>query len=317
MLKPGPFFFALLICLNLLLGSEAWALEWWATTPEEVMQAPCKTLRPPTFEEIENGLLGKGALTSAKVNGIQFKSEKSDLIQLFKDLHTLDSSLRDKPELQFSVSCDKVVCAMKSIYGEKEGLQLLYLMKVFGFNGSHLRTKFASAWRSDELNEILQALSDYPLSLYPVAYNKRLVHFTRGMGYGDLIIANATIEIFDPWNEMSFPERQQTFLHELGHTLSYKNKLDVSAEWLRIAGWKESVVTKNGVPYKTYKLIDPTKSVSEYGQDSPSEDFAETVVAYRFNGAKLLQNQPDKYLFIKRYVFLEKEYLSHNQCFSH
>ncbi|XGC81312.1 hypothetical protein ACES2L_02295 [Bdellovibrio bacteriovorus] len=261
-------------------------------------------------------LVGSGSPVTKKVNGITFKNEKADLVQYFADLHQLDISLRNKPELSFSSSCDKVLCAVKQIYGNTQGPQLLFLLKTFGFNGSHLRTKYASPWRSDELDEILQALLDYPLALYPVSYNKRLVHFTRGMGFGPMVIANASIEIFDPWNELSFPERQQTFLHELGHTLSYKSKLDISAEWLQVAGWRAYQTRKNNIPYTQYELIDLSKAVSEYGMDSPSEDFAETVVAYRFTGAKLKLHQPHKYSFMKNKVFFGREYLSESFCSS-
>ncbi|UOE99941.1 hypothetical protein [Bdellovibrio reynosensis] len=312
MIFRGPFF--ILILLLTFQVSAAPALEWWAASATDVMQAPCKTQRPPSPDSILTALQGSGLLVTKKVNGITFKNEKADLVQFFTDLHKLDLSLRDKPELNFSSNCDKVLCAVKEIYGNTEGPQLLYLLKTFGFNGSHLRSKYASAWHSDELNEILQALFDYPLSLYPVSYNKRLVHFTRGMGFGPMVIANASIEIFDPWNDLSFPERQQTFLHELGHTLSYKSKLDVSEEWLKVAGWKAYKAQKNKISYTQYQLIDPSKAVSEYGMENPSEDFAETVVAYRFTGAKLKTHQPHKYSFMKNKVFYGQEYLPETQC---
>nr|BFD62829.1 hypothetical protein BdHM001_15100 [Bdellovibrio sp. HM001] len=292
-------------------------LPWWAASADEVLQAPCKSQRAPTVEFMETSLRKMPGPTQSKtLHGISFKNENSSLLQLFSDLHTFDLSLRGKPELRFSSSCNQVLCAMKEIYGEKEGVQLLFLLKQFGFNGSHLRTTKASAWYASELDEILQALQDYPLHLYPVAYNKRLVHFTRGQRYsfGENIIANASMEIFDRWNELPFGERQQTFLHELGHTLAYRQRLDTSADWLRIAGWKEVQKSYEGRSYKDYVLEKPEKAVSEYGTLNPSEDFAESVVAYRFKGRDLLNQQPEKYQYLKTKIFANQEFLSEDQC---
>ncbi|MFV8250587.1 hypothetical protein [Bdellovibrio bacteriovorus] len=299
-------------------SARAEELNWWAATAEDVEKAPCKTPGAPSAHAMESALSLPGPGVSRTLHGISFKNEKPALLELFSDLHKLDISLRGRPELTFTIACDKVLCAVKKIYGDNEGVQLLYLLKTFGFNGSHLRTKLASPWRSDELNEILQALADYPLHLYPVEYNKRLIHFTRGAryGFGQDVVANASMEVFDLWNELSAPERQQTFLHELGHTLAYRGKLDTSAEWLRLGGWQETNRTVKGVLYREYTLRDPSKAVSEYGKLNPSEDFAESVVAYRFTGRRLKELQPQKYEFLKKQVFASQEYLSQDQCSS-
>lgn len=292
-------------------------LPWWAVSPEEVLAAPCKTQQPPSLEQITRDLQSlAGGKSSQIINGISFRNESPTLLKFFADLNRLDISLNGQPELKFQSRCTQVICAIQEIYGATEGLQLLFLLKTYGFNGSHLRTKHASPWTAPELNEILQALADYPLHLYPVAYNKRLVHFTRGKRYsmGDRTIANASIEIFDLWNELSFAERQQTLLHELGHSLAYNKRLDSSPAWLSLGGWKEVRKKYNGIEYRDYVLEDPSKAVSEYGMENPSEDFAESVVAYRFAGSRLKQNHPLKYEFLKTQVFAAREYLSEEQC---
>lgn len=311
------FLLTLILLVTASESANAQELNWWAATSQEVILAPCKSLRAPSLRDMEVTLnKTNGPLKSQRLHGISFKNESTELLKLFGDLHKLDISLRGKPELQFDLACDKVLCAVRKIYGDLEGTQLLYLLKIFGFNGSHLRTTSASAWTAEELDEILQALADYPLHLYPVEYNKRLIHFTRGKRYafGRDIVANASMEIFDLWNELSAPERQQTFLHELGHTLAYKKNLDTSAEWLRIGGWQEIRRTVNGIVYKDYTLKDLSKAVSEYGKLNPSEDFAESVVAYRFTGDRLKSLQPEKYAFLKQQVFASQEYLSQTLC---
>lgn len=291
---------------------------WWAVSPEEVMSAPCKSQRPPTNQEMQARLLKlSGPVESKVVFGVRFKNEYSAKIKYFTDLHTYDLSLRGtNPPLEFKTDCPAALCAMKEIYGNAIGLRLFYMMVHFGINGSHLRTKNAAAWEVSELDEVLQALNDYPPSLFPVSYNKRLVHFARGKFYrgGERTIANASIELFDNWNKLSFPERQQTLLHELGHLLAYNKNLDRSAEWLKISGWEEFTEIINGHAFKSYRLIDPSKSVSMYGQTSPSEDFAESVVAYRFIGDRLKKSQPEKYDFLKREAFAGFEYLNNHIC---
>ncbi|MGE9744553.1 hypothetical protein [Bdellovibrio bacteriovorus] len=307
------------LVLTVVGSARAQELNWWAATAEDVEKAPCKTQSAPSITAMEAALLAlPGSGASKTLNGISFKNESPRRLELFSDLHKLDISLRGRPELSFTLSCDKVLCAVKKIYGDTEGVQLLYLLKTFGFNGSHLRTNLASAWRADELNEILQALADYPLHLYPVEYNKRLIHFPRGVryGFGQDVVANASMEVFDLWNELSAPERQQTFLHELGHTLAYRGKLDTSSEWLRLGGWQENRRTVNGILYRDYVLLDPSKAVSEYGKINPSEDFAESVVAYRFTAPRLKKLHPQKYEFLKKQVFASQEYLSQDQCSS-
>lgn len=314
--------FTIIISLfgSLALGTEdaESELPWWAVTPEEVMAAPCKSQRPPTPSEmiakIENV---PGKKQNLELRGIPFKKQSSQLLKYFDDLHTYDLSLRDiQTPLYFKSKCTTVLCAVGDIYGSDLGLRLLYMQITFGMNGSHIRTKNASSWEIKEIDEVLQALNDYPPSLYPVAYNKRLVHFTRGRFYrgGERTIANASIELFDNWNNLSFPERQQTLLHEIGHTLAYKKNLDRSPDWLKIGGWEEFVNETNGYKYKDYRLIDPTRSVSAYGQTNPSEDFAESVVAYRFKGDWLKKNHPQKYQFLKKEAFAGFEYLHNQVC---
>ncbi|MDG0815570.1 hypothetical protein [Bdellovibrio svalbardensis] len=295
-------------------------LAWWAASPDQVWNAPCKSHQPPSEDTMLDYLdNGDSKKISTTVNGISFKDEDPAMIQLFRDLNTYDYSMKDKPPLAFNSKCDKVLCAAKEIFGDKEGLQLLYMLKRHGFNGSALRTKNASSWKANELDDVLTALGDYPDSLYPIQYNRKLSHFTRGMSYHsdpDAVIANSVMEVFDSWNKMTQPERQQTFLHELGHVIAQQKNLDSSAEWYKLAGWTEKVSQKNGSRFVEYEQTDKSHSVSEYAQTNPSEDFAETVVAYRFDGANMKQKHPDKYAYIKEHVFDGKEYLDAKSCTS-
>ncbi|WP_413560020.1 hypothetical protein [Bdellovibrio sp. HCB209] len=291
---------------------------WWSVSPEQVAGAPCKNRRSPSDAEMLS-FLQPSSLNKKSENlfGISFKDEDPELLQLFRDLHSYDISMKDAKPLVLKSSCNKVVCSAQSIYGSRVGLQILYMLKRYGFNGSHLRTTNASQWRSDELDDVLTALADYPMELYPLDYNRKLVHVKRGSRMklpGGESVANSLMEIYDMWNEITQMERQQTLLHELGHVVARKDNVDDSAPWLKVAGWQERIRTIGGRPVTDYTLVNPSKAVSSYGKTNPREDFAETVVAYRFNGANLKVRQPEKYEFLKLRVFDEKEYLSAQAC---
>ncbi|MBO9668384.1 MAG: hypothetical protein J7501_16415 [Bdellovibrio sp.] len=293
-------------------------LDWWSVKPDQVANAPCKNHYPPTDQVMLDALkpssLGK---ESALINGISFKDEDPKLLQLFRDLHTYDVSKVGAPPLILKSACTKVLCAVKEIYGQREGVQILYMLSKFGFNGSHLRTAAASLWKSTELDDVLTALSDYPDELYPLDYNRKLVHYTRGkrmpLPEGESV-ANSTMEIYDMWNDLTQAERQQSLLHELGHVVARKDNVDESKGWYDVAGWKERTRTVNGKVIKDYVLADRSKAVSLYGMTNSHEDFAESVVAYRFGAANFKTSQAGKYAFLKDHVFDGKEYLTADSC---
>ncbi|WP_413586454.1 hypothetical protein [Bdellovibrio sp. HCB274] len=291
-------------------------LDWWSVTPSQVSSAPCKNQRAPLDSEMLTELQPSSLKKKSEtLFGIKFKDEDPELLQLFRDMHSFDISMNGAAPLALKSHCDKVVCSMQSLYGPRVGIQLLYMLKHFGFNGSHLRAANASAWTSDELDDVLAALSDYPIELYPLDYNRKLIHGKRGsrvkLPEGESV-ANSTMEIFDFWNSLSLPERQQTLLHELGHVVARKNNLDESAIWLKVGGWV--VRDSKNKSARTYSLADPSKAVSMYGKTNPHEDFAESVVAYRFGAPRLKSEQPEKYELLKDRVFDGKEYLSSSAC---
>ncbi|WP_413295148.1 hypothetical protein ACLSU7_08720 [Bdellovibrio sp. HCB185ZH] len=307
-MKALPCFIIILIFASLSFAREP--QDWWSVSPEQVADAPCKNHRAPSDAEMLQALQ-PSSLTkkSETIYGVSFKDEDPELLQLFRDLHFYDISMLGAKPLVLKSPCNKVLCSVQAIYGTRVGIQILYMLKRFGFNGSHLRTANASLWRADELEDILTALSDYPNELYPLDYNRKLVHVKRGnrmkLPVGESV-ANSTMEIYDMWNDLTQAERQQSLLHELGHVVARKDDVDDSPEWFKTAGWQ--------VSGRTARLVDPSKAVSLYGKTNPHEDFAESVVAYRFGGAKLKSEQSGKYEFLKARVFDGKEYLSAQAC---
>lgn len=287
---------------------------FWSADIEEIAKAPCKTNQAPSENEMSSYLKGRlsGARKNAQINGIQFKDEDPVLLQLFADLHT-PGFFNQSMKPSFKSACTKVLCAVQEIYGKKEGLQLMFLLNKYGFNGSSKVVSNASPWTARELDDILTMFSDYPSSLFPVDYNRQFIHFKKGYARqgGERTVANALIEVFDRWNNLPKEQRQSTLFHEIGHNLGSLGKKDESQEWLNLSAWKGKRVANE----ETRWTAGNSKArVSRYGETNPSEDFAETVVAYRYAGSRLKKENLAKYEYMRTKVFDGIEYDSASTC---
>jgi hypothetical protein len=58
----------------------------------------------------------------------------------------------------------------------------------------------------------------------------------------------------------------------------------------------------------------PDKIISRFGQTNPSEDFAESITAYRYNPKELKKIAPEKYNFIKNKIFAGVEFDKEENC---
>lgn len=207
-------------------------------------------------------------------------------------------------------NCEKVICAVKKIFGEKLGPKLLYMSKKFGLNGSDISFSNSSRLRGSEIDRMIRAAQDFPPSLFPMNTNKRYIKLKRGhsLNFSEpWVLANATIAFFDSWNDLGSNEKMEyTAFHELAHYAGHELGLDDSPEWLSIGGWIE----KDG-KWTTSK---DDKNVSIYGKLNPDEDFAESVAAYRYNPDLFKRISPEKYNYIKEVVFQGLEYTSSDKC---
>jgi hypothetical protein len=101
-------------------------------------------------------------------------------------------------------------------------------------------------------------------------------------------------------------------VHELAHVLDRRTKdhwnWSSTEQWKQLGGW-------NSQSEETLKnTLDPKKFVSTYAMTNEVEDFAESVVAYRFNSTDFQKNHPEKYTFIRDAVFQGLEFTSANMC---
>lgn len=107
---------------------------------------------------------------------------------------------------------------------------------------------------------------------------------------------------------------QEVLIHELCHHHDFKNfdkTYDIISErkgsvFGRLSGWREKVKS-NGESDWTFKI--DSNFVSGYATSSPAEDYAESCMSYILYPQKLKDKAPEKYDYMKKYIFKGKEYL--------
>jgi hypothetical protein len=301
-------------------------LNWWGANEKEVMNAPCKTKVIPSEEVMLRFINDKADGKKTKVvHGVRLKNESPALIEAFRDFTTaMDSwgimksttdQVKIQEKYQINPECEKVLCAMKKIWGNDLATKMLYIKMKHNYNTSEYAFKNSDRFRKDELNDVLIGLEDLPAHLVPVGKkNQRLTKFKRGYtlpsyGKNNMVVANAVMMLFSRWSEKKSPQRQYTIFHELAHNVSSKlNDMDDSPQWLAQSGW-----IKKG---DKWELPTPACFISEYGTENPWEDYAESLTAYRFNGAGFKKKCPKKYNFIRHKVFSGLEYTDPKSCLS-
>ncbi|MCO4753245.1 MAG: hypothetical protein KC478_02130, partial [Bacteriovoracaceae bacterium] len=266
---------------------------------KQIKNALCSNPTTLSSAQAKNYLIQNSHNT--KINTQLFGMDLSDdpeLIELLKNLVEVEKNVvpwKALKQKQFNLpkSCESAVCAAEEIFGKDKGPKLLYALKKYGVNLSHLRRKDTDAWNGQEVDLILEALDDLPQSLVPFKDNLRLVRNTRGATPGGNY-ANAQIMVFDSFEEKSKYEKMGTIIHELGHRVGEIGKVEETPEWRELSKWEES--NEQWTPMKD-------SFVGMYAKTNPFEDFAETFVAYRYNPETLKEVAPKKYEFMKYYVF--------------
>ncbi len=277
-----------------------------------VTQSPCKR-SPPTQAEMLLHLNGlrSGSKQTRTVAGATLNDNK-ELLELFGEMHNRDPRSTKEPwrysrgaTISVNPPCNEVLCAMKTIYGEELGIQMLYMRSKFGFNTSHLAMHEGDPWPSQDLGTVMAMLEDMPDSILPINEGMRFLHMpTRGRD-GVEMIAESLMHVYLGWNELPESEKTTSLAHELGHVFG-EGKAD-KPEWLNLSGWTKNVANE-------WVMGRTDTAVLEYAQTNPNEDFAETFFMYRYNGAALKRRQPEKYRYMKERVFNGAEYDTLANC---
>lgn len=297
-------------------------LDWFGAGDKQVSEAPCKTKTVPLEKDMLNFIAkkaGNKSVKSEEVQGVIFKDENPALIEAFKDFTVAFDSIGNakseeqieiQKKFQINPECDKVLCAIKKIWGEN-AIKMLYIKMKHHYNTSEIAFSHSERFSSKELDDVLLSLEDIPDHLDAIGKrNQRLTRFKEGYtleSYGPEVVANAVIMLFDSWKDKSSPSRQYTIFHEVSHNLAGRlNGMDYHPEWLELSEW-----VKKGDDWSSKK--DACFS-SEYAMTNPAEDFAETATTYRYNGKELKESCPKKYDFMKNNVFKGIEYSEERLC---
>lgn len=314
----------------------------WAIDGTDLNRANCLRTDPFTEEEMISWLNFHAyqkskpiVVTEDRVNGIQFINESPALIQLFKDLVNRSGFEPDQSKknlLSFSSNCTRVLCAAEDIFGKKTGIQLLYMLGRFGVNGSHYVQNHAHPWYVDELDEVLLAFAAYPDSLHQKYYNIPFVHYERNDHRDDRQLGDAG-GLFSAWNIQSPEKRFIAVAHEKAHHFakfprsnhsdsdlySRPKDFDNNPEWYRLSGWSTEDQNPTVIfDLGPFHLAFPNWVPSIYGRTNPREDFAESILKYRFNPDGFLnmlgESGRPKYDYIRDTIFKGLEFRSENEC---
>lgn len=277
----------------------------WGASVELIQGSPCVRLNPYTEAEMKQWIEQNRKTPDGKEDP-RLKEAFQLLLGPFKP-----------PKSE----CKTTLCATQDIFGDKQGLQLLYLLERYGINGSHYNrvSKLSDPWTASELDEVILGLAAFPENTVNGKRSTPLVRFKRGKLFQDPVTKESDsarvalrngdyLYFFDHWNQLdSKEERIYTVTHELGHLLSeWNGNYQDSTAWKDISGWKGKD--------KDWKVSNPEKVISKYGKEAPAEDFAESVSAYRFNSRELKARSPEKYKYMKNVVFDGVEYLDDTTC---
>lgn len=308
-------------------------LNWWAVQEKNIQSATCRTKLPTSSSEIEayyQSIPNYADLDEgqSEVFGITLVDEIPSLVNALAKLLTPESQYT-KPEKssknfvkEFAIDakCNKALCVAAKIFGPEVGPQMIFLIEKFNINTSPYTYRNADILSPDEINDVIKTFELVEPKSSPFSGMKQLIHFKRGYtraSYGDegeLVLANATIELFDGWSKKPALVRQGALYHELAHNYAYNQfqSYDSSNVWLKISHWNEGKEGELAEAVNDSMAGHPF--VSKYGAANPAEDFAESVSAYRLNPDLLKQTSTQKYNLIKNYVFAGVEYTPGTQC---
>lgn len=300
---------------------------WFSSSDNEVTNAFCKIKRPKTVFEIEQFYANLPKLnldgSRSSVRGVIFINERPHLVYAFKKLVTpIDQTDKNKiPPVDFKQKlnfgkCRNVLCASEIIFGKEIGPKMVYLMDQFELNTSSYAYSNSTNFNSSELSDLIGSLEFLPDHVNIFKENQKLSRYPRNQikpGKDARLLANASMEFFDSWSNLSSPMRQYVAYHEYAHRLAtaHLNSFDASLIWRQMGNWISDEAQFNRAFRKSQT---EHHTVSSYATTNPWEDFAESLSAYRFNPVLLKTTSIEKYNYIKFLVFDGQEFENETNC---
>lgn len=282
------------------LSIHAFALSEYAASFDTVNNAKCSIQYPSNWQ------IAKYA--------IPYLNSKIDETYSLLVKPNVYKGLKDKSEFKNRIKaadkCQSKACKLEELFKSNELIEkTIFLLFKYGLNTSPYANKDAALLNLEQMDAIIKGVILLPSHLPKLWTSKRLVrHIIEDIGYTGrgLIFANASIELYAPWDrELDEDGKAYSLFHELGHNLAYFYNLNYSSFWWDMSGWIDHPM---GWRYNRDEMV------SLYGQSNPSEDAAESIAAYRLNPTHLKKVSPKKYAFIRDYIFLGQEYLNGSSC---
>ena len=300
---------------------------WWGASDMQVDNAKCRQPLPKNVQELrkyfldlEKNYLANSDYSVVQIFDLKLENQPGILVRAVYELLTpgpIFNSLvkpiqNPKKRFQIPDSCVSAVCVAEAIFGSPQGLQMLYLKTRFDLNSSPYSFDDSDPFTESELWDIISALELLPGKLLPFTLNQKLTHYSRSTSRGS-VLANATMGFYDRWSRKANSHRQYVAFHEFAHKYA-DNFVDNLAQidaWLKVSGWEPN--PENRALFQ--RLTDhDDELISGYAKTNPSEDFAETVSAFRLNPLELREKSPERYAFVRDFVFDGIEFTHTEAC---
>ncbi len=193
---------------------------WAAASEDQIKKHVCQT-KYPSLLDMKEYLLDSKDLDSSF--SLLINSPKSyDMDEVKTDLSAYGA---DK--------CIDTVCKAQKVFGESEGIELLYMLKKYGLNGSHLVHKDTKPWTSKMLKPYLKGMASVPKFMLPINKNQRFTKSSKD----STAVADAMINFYNGVTNFSDSKISYTTFHELSHYISGNLHVEDDQEWFKASNW--------------------------------------------------------------------------------
>jgi hypothetical protein len=272
---------------------------------------------------------GEDRVRSAYIKGYMLKGPSS----MFSTARKMLGAKRPDGWKEAASDCETILCAFtKLLKSEKAAMQIFNFKKKSGYYLSLDQTlndnMGEQIWSAKEVQELDAAVDKLPKHLRNMKLDKiqRYADGLRESTHNANVAAYASpvpeLVFYDagakgsPTGKNSYTSTswpQEVLLHELCHHYDFKNFHNTGSLisetrgsiFGKLSGWKEKK-TKGGEV--DWKHNHDAKFVSNYASSSPAEDYAESCMNYILHPHKLEQKSPEKYNYMKKYVFKKQEF---------
>jgi len=206
---------------------------WAAATDEQVSSYKCQKVGL-TNKEMEEYLENSTTLNLSL-----------DLL-INKEETLLKPAIRTDLTAYQAQNCKDELCKAKKIFGETQGIELLYMIEKYGLNGSHLIFENTKPWTSEMLKPYLEGLIAVPEFMLPIKKNQQ---FTKSSIESD-DIADASITFYGGIDDFSQKRITYTTFHEIAHYVAGSLHVEHDEKWMLASGWEDDP-SKKTVDFST------------------------------------------------------------------